>query len=544
MNEIDKKQRIKKEVSDFIYSLPLKEIEIKGKLVRGFFDETKERFYLVDENGELTNKMAHIHASSFADNDDNTEDNADNDGQNIREDAQSREDEEAEDHESSNDNTQSSDKNQINKKIISRDELERIYNLPRKEFRYGSKKFIGLYDEENHILYEVNNQGNLTGSMVHVSREKKEEQVYNPQVSKDDSYSPANSDYIDIDDEDYDIDEEEDEENEDSAYKTKKLAIGAALVAGIILILFGLIYMGVKPYLNQYGESDEPVATEVSQDAEGGKEVSVIQAVNTLIPGDVIKEDDIQVVNVSNDTYTLYSQNDNNIYTGERLEDLVEMYVQEYIPSGEYLTYTNVDSTSPVPKNPWTETYEGYTYKKVAVDPETINSLDLSFGDIVNIVVKKRTVDSAGGSDQARTAEVEGAKLESTSEESYIVDTYSVDGLVVCDMLNGDGESIFDQYYVYSKIPAGEQMSYMKEAVAQNSSMVDTLTPYYVVFCLTDEQATAFGDMSSSDTGSSTVQISSTDTHDISSPTKDEINAKTKVLRNVLTDIFSSTGSN
>ena len=76
---------------------------------------------------------------------------------------------------------------------------------------------------------------------------------------------------------------------------------------------------------------------------------------------------------------------------------------------------------------------------------------------------------------------------------------YQFHPVIICDILNADGESLYPYYYAYMSIPAAERLDYLKTALLDDPSLEKALTPAFVRIKIASTDAEAIGDFSGGD---------------------------------------------
>ena len=378
---------------------------------------------------------------------------------------------------------------------ITPQELERIKQLPSKKFRLGGTVQQGFFDEENETLYYLDSEGNW---MVKRARIKKveDEKPEEPADTSDDNTESENDD------------DEDDGEDRLAALKeslskpiSEKIPLTRMKLLIIIGGLIGLCIIGsifshalFGPSSNQPSEEpavEEPVAEEPDPSL---NTIQVIQVTKDLIPGDIISKDIIQSATISAETYNQITLGGTNIYQFDRAESLIGKYATAYIPAGQYLAYNNVASAYTPAKNPWVNEQQGKVYVTAPLDASTAKNGLLNFGAKVDMSIRKETVTETQAPDE--TPDIPGVEHKKTVYQSVSIDTYEMENVIVCDILNADKVSIYDKYTAFMEIPAGEQLNYIRMALLDDTELEEALTPAYIRIKISTEQAEAFGDLS------------------------------------------------
>lgn len=261
--------------------------------------------------------------------------------------------------------------------------------------------------------------------------------------------------------------------------------------------------------------------------------IQVIQVKQDLIPGDVITEDVIQSATISAESYNQITLGGTNIYQYNRASSLIGKYATAYIPTGQYLAYNNVASAYTPPKNPWVNEQQGKVYVTAPLDDETATSVLLNFGAKVDMTIKKETVRQTEAPDDS--PDIPGMTHQTTIYQSVSIDTYEMQNVIVCDILNAEQVSIYDEYTKLMEIPAGEQLNYLRAALLEDETLADTLTPAYIRIKIGIDQSDAIGDLSDK---SISIKYKLHDNSDIDTTTdaKREYAAQARALAETIRD--------
>lgn len=388
-----------------------------------------------------------------------------------------------------------------NRMQITQEELDRINNLPEKEFTIGGEKRRTKYDEAASRVYYLNPDGTLSGKSALVKREA---------LPSEEDLRRQNGD----NDEDRDVDDDSDEYDEDddstdeAALKKKKVIF---IAVAATLIIAGTVFLVTKLFPSQDAAplpattpttevSDTTPIPSGTETSEGVNEIEVIQVIVDLIPGDVITDDNIQCTAINHETYNQISVI-SDVYKWAEKEDLLGKYINTYVASGRYLSLDDVSSVINPPQNPWINEEFGMKYISIPIDINEFKDNSVNFGTIIDLSIKRTTVNETTSeatdddAEDTHPAEIEGLQHQTTVQQSVIIDSYQISGLIVCDILNDDGDSIFSQLSAYMEIPAGKQSSYLRQAFLNDSDLRDTLVPAYIRVKVTDAQAEALGNL-------------------------------------------------
>ena len=380
-----------------------------------------------------------------------------------------------------------------NKKIIlSAEDIQRIKGLPERIFTVAGKESKGLFDEKEGRFYLLNPNGELSGKSAI--------------VTKPDMHNSSNGD-----------DGGSSNRLTDSNSEKRELTIEAKkrifLVAAGAIILGCIVYFAVIPMLSKVNSKppseNKPGTVQTSNESDkitpappsSKDEVQVVQAISDLIPGDIISEENIQPATIS---LELYNQMRllTDLYKWEEKEHLINKYIGKYITSGGYLPIDGVSTIYAIPANPWVnETYDT-TYIEIPIGSNVIDSEILNFGAKFDLSIQKQTLSQTDNDrdDENEPESIEGLKHETSVQQSVVVDSYQLSNLIVCDMLNNSGESIYNLYVGFMNVPVGRQYDYICNTFANTPDLNEKITPSVIRVKVTTKQAEALGDLFSENT--------------------------------------------
>ena len=148
----------------------------------------------------------------------------------------------------------------------------------------------------------------------------------------------------------------------------------------------------------------------------------------------------------------------------------------------------------------------------------------MAIGSIIDLTIKKETVSEAPAPQESSDAEgkekeenVDGLEHEATVQQSYIVDTYSIKHLVIADILNEEGESLYQYYMRYMSIPVGERSDYLEKVLRKDDSLLEKVKPARAVIGVSTEQKTKLGDLTADNV---TLEVSFTGEKDVGNEKK------------------------
>lgn len=347
------------------------------------------------------------------------------------------------------------------------EDVARIMALPKRSIRIGNEVKSGYFDDAEHLLYQCDDDGKLTGKV----RAIKKAAPPPPLKAESEKESPS-----------------QDEEKSPLQKLTEKIP-KPVLVAGVALVTVAAVGISIGPKLFG-GTISDPTVPMVDLPPIEASEVSVIRTVHTLIPGQQISMADLEEIKLDNSTYQQFSMFDRDLCLWGKADQLVGGYVSEYMPTGHYVELTDIVASPPITTTPWASLY-GYKWT-VPLDELAMMDTNLTFGSKVNVTTKK-TINSQVAAGQ--TPDSNPNAPSSTIDEISRTEEYNFLNLTVVDVLNGEGNSIFGTYSSYSGIPLSERLSYISAALDQYPSLQNQLTPKFVVLNVGDDQIGALENM-------------------------------------------------
>lgn len=431
---------------------------------------------------------------------------------------------------------------------ISKDELRRIMSLPKVRLKIGGETKAGYLDEEAEgmrAFYPIDEDGALTGKVakippsVYQSGPEHEAPGHQPQ----DSGEPQDNELPDP---------EGPKKGKglignapvklfgrEVPKRTIIIAVAAILVGCITLALvLPSLFFGRGPDDDTSPDASPIVSAVVREDV-----VQVIQVRRTLIPGQVLAPEDMEEVSISQDLYDSARNSGRDLYTWDAASLLEGHYANDYITAGSYLEFDDIDAVSPFPLLPWSEIPDDEQLIPIEVDESMRADPDLIFGEYITIKIEKtytvRDVDSdptaspipdvqvpepdppvddpidAPGDpqddpvDPADTQDPEPAaqepgpamapatdiELTTVTTENKRIEEYTIKNMVICDILNADGQSIYPFYCAYIGIPIADRPTYLSNALREDETLELRLTPAYIMVAFTNDQAKEIGDL-------------------------------------------------
>lgn len=400
-------------------------------------------------------------------------------------------------------------------RTMSPDEQARILSLPIREFAFGSVMRKGHFDEEAHKFYFVNNDGSLEGKVAKViykDQPPDEEDQSENEAAQGDSSPPhgrkaalaamlrrvasgerkapvERKKILGSDSNDHISDAGTDEES----IRKKKVIAGTCIAVFIILLVAVALPMVIRSTFPT-AQTPPNAANDPSPATDSSlEELSVIQVTRDMIPGDILSADVLQSSVISAADYNSIYLSGSTLYQWTRVEDLLltSNYVTEYIPRGLYLTYENVSGIRPQTNNPWMPATSNYKYVLVPLPDEIAKSDKLSFGVGFDALIQI-TSQTNSNVPQGEDSDIDGMKISTITEKAK---AYTIADLIVCDILNGSEESLYQRYHNLMAVPSGEQLTFLRSLFSDDASASEQLLPKYIKIRLTNAQAHELGNL-------------------------------------------------
>ena len=432
-------------------------------------------------------------------------------------------------------------------KVFDKEAVGRISTLEAKLYKMKDEKIVrGKLDTESNMLFIVDDDDKMTGYAFSVN--EVEGEYEEPEEEEKPKKSFIQKLMFWKKDETSDDESEEGEDGENSEIVEKAgMPTGTKYLLGGILIglaVFAMALMGVllsqknkalkdansalaeaedniKKYEDiaaglqeQLSHSSHSVPVLPSSDDSehevlpGITAVNVLQVKEMMIPGTQITADKLEIVPISADEYNSINL---SVGAGSRLclendlNTILGMYCNGYIPAGQYLTYATVRNNDGISHNPWYKVDEEKTVT-VALTPEQAAAINA--GDLYDIkIVIQRVIQSpveestAAENQEGETSAAEqppapqeesslpeGLGLGTQVQESYVVYTYELKGLVVTDLLNAKGERISPFYEPFYGMPETVLVTYFRDQIEAGKLDTSSLVPAQAVFLFTADQ--------------------------------------------------------
>ena len=418
-----------------------------------------------------------------------------------------------------------------------------LESLPIETIRVGDVERKCRFDSSTGVRYLLDECGNYTG------RSAKAESLVNPEAQKaqkidlspkevpeaDPAEEALETPVEDVSNSEEPGPEESAEEpspNETTPKKRKPFAIIIGIAVALLLVFCIIQAMKiVRVSRPPAGETTLPAASDIQETTDATEEgtipstseapqstesnaAHVLTAVNALLPGHVIQEEDLAVVEVSEESFRAVSAT-GGIYTETELHNLVGLEVAEYIPAGQYLGYQHVTAQYS-PANPWGRTEDR---QMTVILPINVISYSLHHNlwgnraDIaISIQTKVTTEVPTGGETDSETV-TDGLEHHTSVVESMRIDTYTIQAAVIVDTLNQNGESLFTRYSSLATIPAAFRKE-MLDNIFPAVQDIEQALPAQIVIAVPAKQAEM---LQALDLSAATVEMSqpesSTDTY-------------------------------
>lgn len=413
----------------------------------------------------------------------------------------------------------------INKTItLSAEEISRIMELPERTFLIGGIQRRGLFDASESRFYLLKDDGTLDGRSAIVKQSAPVEEA-SEQNEPDERES----------DEDEDEEDDESEADRPRSSKVKKLLF--VVVSVLVIAVAGVLF--IVPQFIGHGNQDSPDPSQGQQVSNPAPidEIQVVQVVSDLIPGDVITESNIKCSTISKETFSTITLGGTGLYQWRSKDSLLDQYVTKYIPAGQFLAYENVAAVYNASPNPWVNEQAGKVYVSIPLGELEIDD-SFNYGSVFDMTIQKQTVsetpnDTTGEVDPLT---VPGLDHEKSVQQSLVVDTFKLSNLIICDLENGGGKSIYTLYKSFAGIPVGEQPTYIRRALANDTGLIEALSPAAIRIKITQEQADALGDLTKSGV---TITITKRPDLDATTAEKADFSGVSRAMKKTIDDALA-----
>lgn len=420
--------------------------------------------------------------------------------------------------------------------------------LPTRRMRVADEICQVKYDAETQTVYLLDSYGAYTGRMSHytfedapVQGDSDEEIILTPTTPTDDFSSvktesgPPTEHLGQTEDVPVTDDIQSPPPSYSALEKKKKLQFLAVIALAVVACMIALA-MDVKGKIEDStieteATATEPIETEtqapsqeetwpIEETEEESTEETVVEtestapgvmvlvAADVMLPGDQLDADSFVLTEMTELDYKALCATA-SVFTEDDIERITGMECTEYIPAGQYIPLSSV-AVQFTAINPWgrNDSRQSIVYLPVKVTPETLSSM--AWGQYVDIEVTVETKTAAPNASTEPAGEAEpettapAVEHHSSVVESTIVDTYKVQTAMIVDLLDAEGNSLYEQYSVWCAVPAPFQKEVLSALYQETESLTDVL-PYYISVAMPAEQAAIFEVL---ETERMTVQIS------------------------------------
>lgn len=371
---------------------------------------------------------------------------------------------------------------------ISQGELERIKSLPRISLKIGSEMKSGYFDQKTNRFFQTDENGELTGKVAIVNK---------PQIPNRPASLEPDSETGDL------VPGEEENQEDQKPDKMKKLMPIIAVCGGLIAAAC-IVFTVILPMFNG-NDNDTPGKTPNLPDGSqpGITEVTeyhVTQTTRDILPGQMFTLDDVQEVVVPAADYLEAKSFGSELYAWEDSGKLIGYYAGEFIPANTYLEEDNIDAVPPYELNPWGVMDSNSTLLLVPVGEEIRGESTLNYGNYIDMTVKKIVKTQVAVGTDPNDPNGAGLGASGVTQETTQTKEYPVNDLTICDILNANGESVYNIYCAYIGIPATKRLDYIAEALWNDETLESRLAPAYILVRVTNDQANTLGSLTGSDT--------------------------------------------
>lgn len=323
-------------------------------------------------------------------------------------------------------------------------------SLPVKEAVMGGIKKKVKIDEENDIIYLLDENGDWTGEKCHRGK---------PSGA---GTAPGSSNNAESKQEDGDGKEEAPKKHK----KRQKSKMTPVLL--IIIAILGAVLLW-----QNFGNT-------ITQ----GTQVSVIVATRNIQAGEVIDVSKVTSLEISLEEYRKYNSQ-GGLYLVSEYPAIMNFVATTFIPVNGYISYNNVAPTYQA-VNPWTLP-GGKDSIIIPIDTKVDSLEEFMWGNKVTVHIQAtRLINTKDYPEGFRPycPEVTGSsELVTTQKDSYVLPN-----VTIVDMLNTYKSSLYSNYLAMSDVPA----KYQTEHFAMRYSTMDTVftdTPAYIKIAVDPQTA-------------------------------------------------------
>lgn len=379
---------------------------------------------------------------------------------------------------------------------ISKDEVQKIMNLPRRDIKVGGDTKSGYFDAEANALFICNADGNLTGQMVTLKaptpKPQTEKSATNDNALEDKGQQAKNkkSFWGQKNNCDQQSDQQADHaESGQAMQRLKGLMVGTLVCSILACGLSGISLM--QNNSGNYGQAG--IETDVPDET-----VYAIGLKSPILAGQRITAEDLEMKEVSSSVVADFAMFGRDICLWEQAETLIDSYAVRYMDTDHYIERDDVTSTPPQTTSPWAMN-TNYRWE-VELNSEDPQSEGISFGSILSANIRvtyNNQVAGNQGNGESTVISGDGVIHTTTVSEMSRIEEYTLQDLTVIDVLNSNKESLYATYKAFSKIPVSERVKYITQAMLDDETLQNRLTPCYVVVDLAQAQTAVVDQISS-----------------------------------------------
>lgn len=421
-------------------------------------------------------------------------------------------------------------------------DLDTIKSFPLRTIRSGEKMFKGYYDESSLIVYLADEYGNLTGKKAQLTKplppetpaadKESPEPEQDTQSYKDAAFDAAKNMLEKTSEKKRSLVERHNQskrgsKSEKSEKPKRGFVKGVIIALAVAAVAGGCIFIG----MNYMSSRMLPFVGQQNVEPQEGM-IMVIQLDEELIPGDQVTESMIHAYNIDSETYNNITSNGSDLYRWEQRDSVIGMYATEYVAEGKYITTTSVIRSYTPPSNPYSEKPDGMELVDIPISIQDLDRTTFLIGSKINIqFVTNIQEDNTA---ETRVTQVAGARV--TAEKNITTtDSYSIDGLVIADLLTSSGESLFERYNSLSAIPEINQVSYLKAEIKVNREYMTSIAPAQIRVLVDKEYADA---LTKAMSNGATVSMTEAEGEDVSTTEKQEFMDAQKKLMESFTEVL------
>ena len=423
------------------------------------------------------------------------------------------------------------DKEKINQAIagLTPDEQKRLHTLPHRVVRFGSMAHSCLYDKENLLLYILDEKGIPTGEKKALSRsldEIKEDAVKNNPDAEDVEKKSGKRNLF------------KKEPADGEAPDKRKILVLIALIA--IVLFLTIVAVGIITNLPREPKNDVPSAE--------NQRAVVIKLNQSVLPGTLLDKSMFEQESITNEKLNELALTGTSVYTWDYIDTLSEMYSTVYIPKEtQYLTTGNVSGSQIVYANPFYHlTSDDNAFLEIPANIPYSNLSDIIIGRHVDLTIEKKTISSVP--QRLETKDVEGLDHSSSITERTTTDIFRLRDVVIRDVLNAEGISLYEVLSRYNAVPDGVLEDYLNETLIPTYEVskgvditnINEIFPEFhatkVIIELPKDQVKAIGKLTSELTSLKVSNL--TDNYEAETASEIEFVAEAKFTTSVLSAVI------